>query len=173
MSEKMDLNKIQKIMDKRGWSLDAIGEKLGITQEELASVEEAKIEDPTPTETTSEKVEETKETEKVPGVKVEENTKVEETKPEEETRVTKVQPQETSIYDKQIADLLKENATLKEKMASQTEKVDKIYEMLKAQGKPVEENRESYATKLGASPYPNFSKSSGSKIESYGDLLGK
>ena len=137
--------------------------KYGLTTDDLLELEEDEAVEPK-----EEKVEElTEEPKKEEKSEVKEEVK-EEPK-EEKVEEIKEEPKQTN-YDELIADLRKENASLRETMTAQSSKLDKVYEILAAQGQVEEKSEESeYAKKLGGTCESNFAKPVESS--SYADLL--
>ena len=134
--------------------------KYGLTTDDLLELEEDEVVEPK-----EEKVEELTEEPK----KEEKSEVKEEPKEEKVEELTEEEPKATN-YDELIADLRKENASLREAMTAQSSKLDKVYEILAAQGQVEEKSEESeYAKKLGGTCESNFAKSVESS--SYADLL--
>lgn len=133
--------------------------KYGLTTDDLLELEEDEVAEPK-----EEKVEELTE-----EPKKEEKSEVKEEPKEEKVEEIKEEPKPTN-YDELIADLRKENASLRETMTAQSSKLDKVYEILAAQGQVEEKSEESeYAKKLGGTCESNFAKPVESS--SYADLL--
>lgn len=133
--------------------------KYGLTTDDLLELEEDEVAEPK-----EEKVEELTE-----EPKKEEKSEVKEESKEEKVEEIKEEPKPTN-YDELIADLRKENASLRETMTAQSSKLDKVYEILAAQGQVEEKSEESeYAKKLGGTCESNFAKPVESS--SYADLL--
>lgn len=126
MFEKNNKAKIEKFMQKNGLTLD---DMISLYKEEENTEPQPQAEpqpqvDPTP------KVDEPK-------------------KPEMKVEPAKVEEGKLEIDYKKLYDSLqKENASLKESVATQGTKLDKIYEMLSAQGKTPEGNE--FANNIGA-----------------------
>lgn len=133
--------------------------KYGLTTDDLLELEEDEVAEPK-----EEKVEELTE-----EPKKEEKSEVKEESKEEKVEEIKEEPKQTN-YDELIADLRKENASLRETMTAQSSKLDKVYEILAAQGQVEEKSEESeYAKKLGGTCESNFAKPV--ENSSYADLL--
>lgn len=133
--------------------------KYGLTTDDLLELEEDEVAEPK-----EEKVEELTE-----EPKKEEKSEVKEESKEEKVEEIKEEPKPTN-YDELIADLRKENASLRETMTAQSSKLDKVYEILAAQGQVEEKSEESeYAKKLGGTCESNFAKPV--ENSSYADLL--
>lgn len=133
--------------------------KYGLTTDDLLELEEDEVAEPK-----EEKVEELTE-----EPKKEEKSEVKEEPKEEKVEEIKEEPKATN-YDELIADLRKENASLRETMTAQSSKLDKVYEILAAQGQVEEKSEESeYAKKLGGTCESNFAKPV--ENSSYADLL--
>lgn len=136
------LEKVKKLIEKYGLSIDDLLE-LDDEKKEEEIKEEPKT---TETETETTKVEEPKETEKV----VEKKEEVEKEDVEKKT----------DNFSAIIETLRAEIESLKETVANQNVKTDKAYEILAAQGEKVEEDPYKYEQKLGSCDIkPNFANS--------------
>lgn len=134
--------------------------KYGLTTDDLLELEEDEVAEPK-----EEKVEELTE-----EPKKEEKSEVKEESKEEKVEEIKEEEPKATNYDELIADLRKENASLRETMTAQSSKLDKVYEILAAQGQVEEKSEESeYAKKLGGTCESNFAKPV--ENSSYADLL--
>ena len=134
--------------------------KYGLTTDDLLELEEDEVAEPK-----EEKVEELTE-----EPKKEEKSEVKEEPKEEKVEEIKEEEPKATNYDELIADLRKENASLRETMTAQSSKLDKVYEILAAQGQVEEKSEESeYAKKLGGTCESNFAKPV--ENSSYADLL--
>lgn len=135
--------------------------KYGLTTDDLLELEEDEV-----VEAKEEKTEELTEEPK----KEEEKSEVKEEPKEEKVEEIKEEEPKATNYDELITDLRKENASLRETMTAQSSKLDKVYEILAAQGQVEEKVEESeYAKKLGGTCESNFAKPVESS--SYADLL--